>query len=1134
MSYSRMSNSTASVKTKHNTRIAQTSADAKLHASFKESEESGDSFDYSKSVSASKATADSVPTEVMTAYLQRMQRGGVVQAFGCVLGVDEGSFTIIAYSENAPEMLDTMSQYVPTMGEQTGLLRLGMDARALFTQASVVALEKVTAAGDVTLLNPISVATRSGKPFYAIVHRIDVGLVIDFEPLRPTDPSLSAAGALQSHKLAAKAISRLQAIPGGDIAFLCDTVVEEVRELTGYDRVMAYKFHEDEHGEVIAEIRRSDLEPYLGLHYPATDVPQAARFLFMKSRVRMIADCSAPQVKVVQDKSLLQPISLAGSTIRGVHGCHAQYMKNMGSAASLVMAVIINDAEDDGGATGGGVSASITPRGRKLWGLVVCHHTTPRVVPFPLRAACEFLMQVFGLQLNMEVELAAQIREKHILRTQTLLCDMLLRDAPTGIVTQSPNIMDLVRCDGAALYYGQRFWLLGVTPSERQIKDIADWLLECHKDSTGLSTDSLSDAGYPGAAELGDGVCGMAAAKITTKDFLFWFRSHTAKEVKWGGAKHDPEDVDDGRRMHPRSSFKAFLEVVKTRSLPWEDVEMDAIHSLQLILRGSFSDIDNMDTKIMIHARLNDLKLREMNELNNMATEMMRLIETATAPILAVDASGLVIGWNVKVAELTGVSVRDAMGKSLVEELVHQDSIETVERLIYLALQGEEEQDVEIKLKTFFQSHRSGLGHVILVVNACSSRDVNENVVGVCFVGQDVTGQKIVADKFTRCQGDYKSIVLNPNPIIPPIFGSDESGYCTEWNPQMEKLSGWRKDDVVGKVLVGEVFGIDRMLVRMRSFDAFTRFTLVINSAMDGKDTEKFPFSFYSRDNKFVEVLLTVNKRTDAEGAITGVFCFIHMASQELLNALTVQRAAEKVAAAKAKELAYLRQEMKNPLDGIMFTRGFIEHTDLSEHQRQLVETSAICEKQLRRILNDFDLDSIEEGYLELETSEFAMATVLNAIVSQGMISSSRKGIQLFCDTPAEFKELVVFGDQVRLQQVLADFLQNAVQFTPTSGWVEIKIVPNKKKLGGGVDVVELEFRLTHTGSGLPEDLVRQMYDRVDVVTKSQEGLGLSMCRKIVKLMQGTVEYIKEAGKSFFLVRLELPLAHREDVGSVR
>lgn len=669
----------SSGKSKHSVRVAQATADAKLQAVYEDGGNTGDSFDYTRSVGVNNS-AGSVPPQQVTAYLQRIQRGGLTQSFGCMLAVEEQSFRVIAYSENASEMLDLMPQAVPSIGQEN-MLEIGTDARTLFTPSSAAALDKAALAVDISLQNPISVFCRSsGKPFYAIAHRIDIGIVIDFEPVKMENVAVSAAGALQSHKLAAKAISRLQALPGGDIGLLCDTVVEEVRGLTGYDRVMAYKFHEDEHGEVVAEICRSELEPYLWLHYPATDIPQASRFLFMKNRVRMIADCHAPPVKVIQDKDLRQQLSLAGSTLRAPHGCHAQYMGNMGSIASLVMAVIINDNDED--------ARGYIQKGRKLWGLVVCHHTSPRTVTYPLRSACEFLMQVFGLQLNMEVELAAQMREKHILRTQTLLCDMLLRDAPIGIVSQTPNIMDLVKCDGAALYYGSRFWLLGTTPTEGQIKDIANWLLEHHKDSTGLSTDSLADASYPGASQLGDAICGMAAAKITSKDFLFWFRSHTAKELKWGGAKHDPGDKDDGRKMHPRSSFKAFLEVVKRRSLPWEDVEMDAIHSLQLILRGSFQDIDDSDTKTMIHARLNDLKLHGMDELSTVANEMVRLIETATAPILAVDSNGSINGWNAKVAELTGLPVGDAMGRSLVKDLVLEDSAGVVEKLLYLALQG--------------------------------------------------------------------------------------------------------------------------------------------------------------------------------------------------------------------------------------------------------------------------------------------------------------------------------------------------------------------------------------------------------------------------------------------------------------
>lgn len=200
----------------------------------------------------------------------------------------------------------------------------------------------------------------------------------------------------------------------------------------------------------------------------------------------------------------------------------------------------------------------------------------------------------------------------------------------------------------------------------------------------------MADAGYPGAAALGDAVCGMAVAYTTTKDYLFWFRSHTAKEIKWGGAKHHPEDKDDGQRMHPRSSFKAFLEVVKSRSLPWESAEMDAIHSLQLILRDSFRDVGEgvNNSRAIINSQLGDLQLQGIDELSSVAKEMVRLIETATVPIFAVDSDGMINGWNAKVAELTGLSREDAMGKSLVHDLVFKEFEEVVDNFLHRALRG--------------------------------------------------------------------------------------------------------------------------------------------------------------------------------------------------------------------------------------------------------------------------------------------------------------------------------------------------------------------------------------------------------------------------------------------------------------
>ncbi|KFK40923.1 phytochrome b [Arabis alpina] len=1094
--------------------IQQYTVDARLHAVFEQSGESGKSFDYSHSLKTT-TYGSSVPEQQITAYLSRIQRGGYIQPFGCMIAVDESTFRIIGYSENAREMLGLMPQSVPSL-EKPEILAMGTDVRSLFTSSSSILLERAFVAREITLLNPVWIHSKNtGKPFYAILHRIDVGVVIDLEPARTEDPALSIAGAVQSQKLAVRAISQLQSLPGGDIKLLCDTVVESVRDLTGYDRVMVYKFHEDEHGEVVAESKRDDLEPYIGLHYPATDIPQASRFLFKQNRVRMIVDCHATPVLVVQDDRLTQSMCLVGSTLRAPHGCHSQYMANMGSIASLAMAVIINGNEEDGSNAAGGRNSM------RLWGLVVCHHTSSRCIPFPLRYACEFLMQAFGLQLNMELQLALQMSEKRVLRTQTLLCDMLLRDSPAGIVTQSPSIMDLVKCDGAAFLYHGKYYPLGVAPTEVQIKDIVEWLLANHGDSTGLSTDSLGDAGYPGATALGDAVCGMAVAYITKRDFLFWFRSHTGKEIKWGGAKHHPEDKDDGQRMHPRSSFKAFLEVVKSRSQPWETAEMDAIHSLQLILRDSFKESEaatNSKTADGAVQPCGDMAGEQgINELGAVAREMVRLIETATVPIFAVDAGGCINGWNAKIAELTGLSVEEAMGKSLVSDLIYKENEDTVNNLLSRALRGDEDKNVEVKLKTFSPELQGKA--VFVVVNACSSKDYLNNIVGVCFVAQDVTGQKIVMDKFINIQGDYKAIVHSPNPLIPPIFAADENTCCLEWNTAMEKLTGWSRGEVIGKMLVGEVFG---SCCRLKGPDALTKFMIVLHNATGGQDTDKFPFPFFDRNGKFVQALLTANKRVSLDGKVVGAFCFLQIPSSELQQALAVQRRQDTECFTKAKELAYICQVIKNPLSGMRFANSLLEATDLNEDQKQFLETSVSCEKQISRIVSDMDLESIEDGSFELKRAEFFLGSVINAIVSQAMFLLRERGLQLIRDIPDDIKSIAVNGDQTRIQQILAEFLLSIIRYAPSQEWVEIHLSQSSKQMADGFSAIRTEFRMACPGEGLPPELVRDMFHSSRWT--SPEGLGLSVCRKILKLMNGEVQYIRESERSYFLIILELPV----------
>ncbi|CAA7042845.1 unnamed protein product [Microthlaspi erraticum] len=1072
---------------------AQYSVDAGLFADFDHSVYSGKSFNYTKSVIS---PANNVPDEHITAYLSNIQRGGLVQPFGCLIAVEEPSFRILGVSENCIEFLG-LSLASSSQSSDLKIKGLfGIDARTLFSPSSAASLAKASSFTEISLLNPVLVHSKTTqKPFYAILHRIDAGIVIDLEPAKSGDPALTLAGAVQSQKLAVRAISRLQSLPGGDIGALCDTVVEDVQRLTGYDRVMVYQFHEDDHGEVVSEIRRSDLEPYLGLHYPSTDIPQAARFLFKQNRVRMICDCNATPVKVVQSEELKRPLCLVNSTLRSPHSCHTQYMANMGSIASLVLAIVIKSKNSS-----------------KLWGLVVGHHCSPRYVPFPLRYACEFLMQAFGLQLQMELQLAAQLAEKKAMRTQTLLCDMLLRDTVSAIVTQSPGIMDLVKCDGAALCYRGKCWLVGVTPNESQVKELVNWLVVNHgDDSTGLTTDSLVDAGYPGAVSLGDAVCGVAAAGISAKDYLIWFRSNTASAIKWGGAKHHPKDKDNDGRMHPRSSFKAFLEVAKSRSLPWEIAEIDAIHSLRLIMRESFTS-----SRPVLSSGGGNVAGRDANELTSFVCEMVRVIETATAPIFGVDASGCVNGWNNKTAEMTGLLASEAMGKSLAGEIVQEESRGDLESLLCKALQGEEEKNVMLKLRKFGHNNDSS-SDVCVLVNSCTSRDYTEKVVGVCFVGQDMTSEKAITDRFIRLQGDYKTIVQSLNPLIPPIFASDENACCSEWNAAMEKLTGWSKHEVIGKMLPGEVFGV---YCKVKCQDLLTKFLISLYQGIAGHDNvpESSLVGFFNKEGKYIEASLTANKSINAEGKVIRCFFFLQIITGE--SGLSCPEL--KDSAQSLNELTYIRQEIKNPLNGIRFAHKLLESSEISENQRQFLETSDACEKQIATIIEGTDLKSIEEGKLQLETEEFRIESILDTVISQVMIMLRERNSQLRVEVAEEIKALLLYGDKVKLQLILADLLRNIVNHAPfPDSWVGIKISPGNKLASGSDRSVHLQFRMIHPGKGLPSEMLSDMFDTRDGWV-TPDGLGLKLSRKLLEQMNGRVSYVREDERCFFQVDLQV------------
>ncbi|KAF2324093.1 hypothetical protein GH714_006584 [Hevea brasiliensis] len=267
-----------------------------------------------------------------------------------------------------------------------------------------------------------------------------------------------------------------------------------------------------------------------------------------------------------------------------------------------------------------------------------------------------------------------------------------------------------------------------------------------------------------------------------------------------------------------------------------------------------------------------------------------------------------------------------------------------------------------------------------------------------------------------------------------------------------------------------------------------------------------------------------MSKKLDREGAVTGVFCFLQLASLELQQALHIQRLSEQTALKRLKTLAYLKRQIRNPLSGIIFSQKMMEGTELDEEQKQLLQTSAQCQHQLGKILDDSDLDSVVEGYLDLEMVEFTLHEVLVASINQVTMKSKRKGIQVIHDAAEEIMTETLYGDSIRLQQVLADFLSVSLNYTPTGGQFTVAASLTKDQLGQSVHLVHLELRITHSG-GIPEALLKEMFG--SDIDASDEGISLLISRKLVKLMSGDVQYMREAGKSSFIISAELAGGHK-------
>ena len=496
---------------------------------------------------------------------------GCIQAHGALLVLRLADLLILQASENTQTILgqaasSLLGQSVATVVKTEGETRL----------RSILSTEP-------TDRNPIYAFTLpAGERVAAMdvtLHTLDAVVMLEFEatgrgaPGKGTGPV--APGPRNDpdyYSIIKKTVARLQAM--GTVQTFCQALADEVRLLSSMDRVMIYKFHADYHGEVFAESRRSDLAPWLGMHYPAEDIPKPARDIFAKTWIRPVPDINGELAEMVPlvNPDTGKPVDMTFCALRGVSVMYTEYLQNMGVSAGLTMPL---------------------RRGDVLWGLIACHHYSgAHHVPYELRAACEFLAQIGSLQHQ-----AVEDRENAAYRlqledvNQQLLTIAAQEGGLASMTDGVPSLLGAMHADGAALYHRDRWWRVGQTPNEAQLEELGQWLVE-RLDAGSLvsplyATQSLA-ADYPPGAAFADVASGLLAAPLSRsgQNLMMWFRPEVKKTISWGGNPHDkPMAVGPhGSRLTPRRSFELFSESVHQQAQPWLQVEIDAAARLRALI----------------------------------------------------------------------------------------------------------------------------------------------------------------------------------------------------------------------------------------------------------------------------------------------------------------------------------------------------------------------------------------------------------------------------------------------------------------------------------------------------------------------------------------------------------------------
>ena len=509
---------------------------------------------------------------------------GSIQPHGLLLALAPQTMQVVQWSLNAPAILGVGAETLPerTIGD-------------LVDPATEEILEALVADGVETVSTPLRTWFSHSpveRMHLGVAHLYQGVLIVEYELLASQTDTLHAAAPESREPITRRlkqATARMQSC--ATMNELYGSIAQSVRSLSGFDRVMVYRFLEDGHGEVVGEAKAERFESFFGLHYPASDIPPQARRLYTVNTLRLIADLNATPVPIVPEVCPIHggSLDLTYSAFRSVSPVHIEYLQNMGVAASMSISIL---------------------RDGELWGLIACHHYGPRQLPFELRAGCELLGTTAGAYLATRYE--AELVHERLERQEALRLSLRTAESAEtlskGLRAASGSLLAVADAEGLAICSGENVFLTGRTPPLGVVVRLRDRLNETVPEEE-FDTDRLpllDETLAPYAVDASG--LRMLRTGPERRDMLLFFRPEYAQEVTWAG---NPDKAvgaaESGVRLSPRKSFAAWKETVSGRSRSWTAVDRE----MTVQLRASLVNV--------VGRRLNELVRvnRELARINS-------------------------------------------------------------------------------------------------------------------------------------------------------------------------------------------------------------------------------------------------------------------------------------------------------------------------------------------------------------------------------------------------------------------------------------------------------------------------------------------------------------------------------------